>query len=98
MDIYVGNLAYAVTEDDLRAAFSAHGTVASARLVKDRDTGSSKGFGFVEMPNAPEAQAAIDALNGKDLKGRNLTVNQARPKEDRGGSRGGGRSSGAPRY
>lgn len=92
MDIYVGNLAYSVTDEDLRSAFSAYGQVASARVVQDRDTGRSKGFGFVEMANSTEGQAAIDGLNGKDFKGRVVTVNQARPREGgRGGRTGGGR-------
>lgn len=98
MDIYVGNLAYAVTDEDLRAAFSAYGQVASARVVQDRDTGRSKGFGFVEMSNNGEGEAAIAALNGKDLKGRVITVNQARPREDRGGRGGGGGGRGGPRF
>lgn len=97
MDIYVGNIAYAVTDEDLRTAFSAFGQVASARVVMDRETGRSRGFGFVEMPNSTEAQAAIDALNGTDLKGRVMTVNQSRPREgarEGGGSRGGGNRAG----
>ena len=92
MDIYVGNLTGEVTDEDLVAAFSAHGQVASARLIKDRFSGRSRGFGFVEMPNDSEAQAAIDHLNGKDLKGRIITVNQARPRDEtRGRSRWGDR-------
>ena len=90
MNIYIGNLSYDCTEEDLRTAFSAHGDVDSVRLITDRDTGRSKGFGFVEMPNDDEARAAIDALNGKDMKGREVKVNEARPREERGGRRGGG--------
>ena len=93
MDIYVGNLSYETTEDDLRDAFSAHGEVTSARVVIDRDTGRSKGFGFVEMPKGAEAEAAIQALNGKDFHGRDLTVNEARPREPRGPRGGGGQGS-----
>jgi cold-inducible RNA-binding protein len=90
--LYVGNLGYAVTNNELSTMFEAHGTVESAQVIMDRDTGRSKGFGFVEMKTDPEAQAAIAALNGKDSEGRALTVNEARPKAEgsRGGS--GGRS------
>ena len=87
--LYVGNLDYGVTDSDLEQMFAAHGTVESAQVVMDRDTGRSKGFGFVEMKTDQEAQAAIAALNGQLSNGRNLTVNEARPREDRGG--GGGR-------
>jgi len=87
--LYVGNLAYGVTDSDLEQMFSAHGTVQSAQVIMDRDTGRSKGFGFVEMGSDQEAQAAIAALSGKEVDGRALTVNEARPREDRGG--GGGR-------
>jgi cold-inducible RNA-binding protein len=87
--LYVGNLAYQVGDAELEQLFSEFGTVDSAQVIQDRDTGRSKGFGFVEMSSDHEAQAAIAALNGKDVDGRNLTVNEARPKEDRGG--GGGR-------
>src|SRR5476649_103136 len=90
--LYVGNLTYGVTDTDLEAMFAPHGTVQSAQVIMDRDTGRSKGFGFVEMGSSSEAQAAITALNGKEVEGRKLTVNEARPKEDRGG--GGGRSGG----
>ena len=98
MDIYVGSLSYEVTEDDLKQAFEAFGKVESVNIVKDRYTGKSKGFGFVQMPANEEAQAAIDGLNGKDLKGRTLNVNKARPKSEgrqapRGGREGGGRRS-----
>lgn len=92
MDIYCGNLAYATTDDGLKAAFAAYGEVTSARVVADRMTGRSKGFGFVEMPNAEEANAAIAALNGSELDGRNIRVNESQPKpreERRGGGRGG---------
>ena len=93
MDIYVGNLAYTTNDDSLKSAFSAYGEVSSARVVTDRMTGRSKGFGFVEMPDRTQAQAAIDALNGKDLDGRALRVNESQPKpreERRGGGGGGG--------
>ena len=90
--LYVGNLAYGVSDTDLEAMFTPHGTVQSAQVIMDRDTGRSKGFGFVEMGSSSEATAAINALNGKEVEGRKLTVNEARPKEDRGG--GGGRSGG----
>jgi RNA recognition motif-containing protein len=91
--LYVGNLGYGVTDADLAKLFEAHGMVESAQVIMDRDTGRSKGFGFVEMKSDQEAQAAITALNGQDLNGRPLTVNEARPKTEggRGGSGGGGR-------
>ncbi len=88
--LYVGGLPYAVTEDKLQEIFSAHGTVESARVITDRFTGRSRGFGFVEMTSEEEAQTAIDSLNGSDLDGRSLTVNEARPQENRGGGGGGG--------
>ncbi len=87
--LYVGNLSYSTTSSDLEALFSQHGTVQSAQVISDRETGRSKGFGFVEMANDSEAQAAINALNGQQHGGRALTVNEARPREDRGGSGGG---------
>jgi RNA recognition motif-containing protein len=87
--LYVGNLAYGVTDSDLEQMFAAHGTVQSAQVIMDRDTGRSKGFGFVEMGSDQEAQTAIAAMNGKEVEGRSLTVNEARPKE--GGGGGGGR-------
>ena len=87
--LYVGNLAYGVSDSDLEQMFAAHGTVQSAQIIMDRDTGRSKGFGFVEMGSDQEAQAAIAALNGKEVDGRRLTVNEAKPREDRGGGRGG---------
>ena len=92
--LYVGNLAYGVTDSDLEAMFGAHGTVQSAQVIMDRETGRSKGFGFVEMSSDQEAQAATAGLNGQQKDGRALTVNEARPREDRGGSRGGGRGRG----
>ncbi|MBI3744583.1 MAG: RNA-binding protein [Chloroflexi bacterium] len=90
MRIFVGNLSYEVTDQDLQGAFAAFGQVASAQVIMDRDSGRSKGFGFVEMANGTEAQAAIAGLSGKDLKGRALTVNEARPRTEGGGQRGGG--------
>jgi len=96
--IYVGNLAYGVSSSDLQQMFEEFGTVNSAQVIMDRDTGRSKGFGFVEMGSDQEAQAAIDALNGKNVDGRNLTVNEAKPREERGGGGrggfGGGRGGG----
>ena len=91
MEIYVGNLAYATTDDGLKAAFSAFGEVTAVRVVTDRMTGRSKGFGFVTMPDAVQAKAAIDALNGQELDGRTVRVNESQPKprEERGGYRGG---------
>jgi RNA recognition motif-containing protein len=91
--LYVGNLAYGVTDSDLQTMFAPFGTVQSAQVIMDRDTGRSKGFGFVEMSNSNEATAAINGLNGKEVDGRQLTVNEARPREERGGG-GGGRSGG----
>ena len=90
MNIYVGNLSFDETEQSLETAFAAHGEVSSARIITDRETGRSRGFGFVEMSDQSAAQAAIAALNGKDLNGRELTVNEARPREDRGSGGGGG--------
>ncbi|MES9956014.1 MAG: RNA-binding protein [Sedimenticola sp.] len=83
MNIYVGNLSYRMTDDELRDAFAEFGSVDSAKIIMDRDTGRSKGFGFVEMPNQSEAEAAVKALNDAELGGRNLRVNEARPREDR---------------
>jgi RNA recognition motif-containing protein len=83
MNIYVGNLSYEVSEDDLRQAFEAHGEVTSANVISDKFTGRSRGFGFVEMPKEDEAKAAIEAMNGFDLKGRTLNVNEARPRNDK---------------
>src|SRR5438067_12941333 len=92
--LYVGNLTYGVTDRGLQRLFEAHGTVQSAQVIMDRDTGRSKGFGFVEMGSDQEAQAAIQALNGKEVEGRALTVNEARPKTEGGGGRGGGGGGG----
>ena len=92
--LYVGNLPYSTSDSDLERLFEPHGTVQSAQVIMDRDTGRSKGFGFVEMSNDQEAQAAIAALSGKDMDGRALTVNEARPREDRGGGGGGGGGGG----
>jgi RNA recognition motif-containing protein len=89
MNIYVGNLSYDVSEGDLRQAFAAFGQVSSATIIKDKYSGQSKGFGFVEMPSAEEARSAISQMNGKDLKGRALNVNEARPRPE-GGRKGGG--------
>ena len=96
MDIYVGNLAYATSDDDLRNQFAAFGSVTSARVCVDRMSGRSKGFGFVEMPNKEEAAAAIAAMNGKEIDGRALRVNESQPKprEERRGGFGGGRRDG----
>jgi RNA recognition motif-containing protein len=88
--LYVGNLSYGINDGALQQLFAPHGTVRSAKVITDRDSGRSKGFGFVEMGTDQEAQAAIAALNGKAIEGRNLTVNEARPKEGGGGGGGGG--------
>ena len=100
MKIYVGNLAYSITSDDLRKEFEAFGDVASAEVIKDQYSDRSKGFGFVEMPETSAAQAAIGALNGKEIDGRSLNVNEARPREDRnrGGGFRGNRGGGGRRY
>ena len=109
MNIYVGNLSRDVAESDLKEAFQPFGEVQTASIIKDKFTGESRGFGFVEMPNKEEADKAIADMNGKDLKGRNLTVNEARPRTDRprsgggfgggrGGSRGGFGGGGGRRY
>ena len=97
--LYVGNLSYETSGSDLQKLFEGFGSVESAQVISDRDTGRSKGFGFVEMSNDQEAQAAINGLNGKEIGGRSLTVNEARPREDRGGggkrgSHGGGYGGG----
>src|SRR3954447_5967179 len=89
--LYVGNLSFRTTSEDLREAFSGAGTVESATVIEDRDTGRSRGFGFVEMATPEEAAAAIEQFNGKDLGGRNLTVNEAKPRTERSGGGGGGR-------
>jgi RNA recognition motif-containing protein len=94
MNIYVGNLAFSTTEDELRTAFGAYGAVSSAAVIKDKATGQSRGFGFVEMPDSSEAKKAIEALNGAQLKGRTLTVNEARPREERTDNRSRGRGYG----
>ena len=83
MNIYVGNLSFGMSEDELREAFAAYGDVSSVKILTDRETGRSRGFGFVEMPNQSEGEAAISQLNGKDLSGRSLRVNEARPRERR---------------
>ena len=92
--LYVGNLAYTVTDSVLEQMFAPHGTVQSAQVIMDRETGRSKGFGFVEMGSDQEAQAAIAATNGKEVDGRTLTVNEAKPREDRGGGGRGGYGGG----
>ena len=90
MKLYVGNLAYSMTDSDLQNLFEQYGAVQSAQVIMDRDTGRSKGFGFVEMGTTEEGQAAIQALNDQEVNGRKLTVNEARPREERGGGRGRG--------
>lgn len=95
--IYVGNLPFSTNDAELRSMFEAHGTVASATVVMDRETGRSRGFGFVEMSDDAQAQAAIEAMNGKSINGRDLTVNEARPRENRGGFGGGGGGGGRGR-
>ena len=87
MNLYVGNLPYDISEDDLRAAFAAYGEVASANIITDRETGRSKGFGFVEMPDNSSADAAIKGLNGSALNGRAIKVNESKPRNARGGGR-----------
>jgi cold-inducible RNA-binding protein len=94
--LYVGNLSYDTTDSDLQTLFGPHGSVQTAQVIMDRDAGRSKGFGFVEMNSDQEAQAAITALNGQEVNGRALTVNEARPREERSGSRGG--FGGSKRY
>ena len=91
MNIYVGNLSYEATQDDLRQAFEAHGEVSSVSIIMDKMTGRSRGFGFVEMPDQGAGQAAVSALNLQEIRGRAMTVNEAKPKTEGGGSRGGGR-------
>lgn len=88
MNIYIGNLSYNTTSDDLRAKFAEHGEVSSANVIMDRDSGRSKGFGFVEMPDNAAAEAAIQALNESSMDGRNIRVNQAKPKEQKSGGYG----------
>ena len=94
MDIYVGNLSYDTTDADLQGLFEQHGQVSSVRVVTDRETGRSKGFGFVEMPDRAEAQKAIDAINGVDFQNRPLRVNESQPKPRSDGPRGGGGGGG----
>ena len=94
MKLYVGNLSYNTTEDDLREAFGAYGNPDSVKVITDRDTGRSKGFGFVEFSDDQAAKAAMSALNGRDFGGRALTVNEARPREEGGGGMRGGRGGG----
>lgn len=99
MNIYVGNLPFKTTEADLRQAFEAFGSVAAVNVIMDRETGRSRGFGFVEMPNAEEGKKAIESINGMSFGGRNLTVNEARPREGGAGApRGGGQRSGPRPY
>jgi RNA recognition motif-containing protein len=95
MNIYVGNLSYDITEEELKQAFDAFGQVESVKIIKDNYSGRSKGFGFVEMPDRSEAQSAINDLNGKELKGRTLNINEARPRTE---GRGGGRRGGGRRF
>jgi len=90
MNVYVGNLPYTTSSDDLRDLFASYGEVTSANVISDRDSGRSKGFGFVEMADDSAAQTAIEELNGKEMDGRAITVNEARPREDRNNRRGGG--------
>ena len=98
MNIYVGNLPFTASEDEIREAFAAYGTVSSVAIIKDRETGQSRGFAFVEMPNNDEGNVAITNMNGKPLKGRALKVNEARPREEGfGGGRGGGGGFGGGR-
>lgn len=94
MNIYVGNLPFTASEDEIRQAFAAYGTVAAVSIIKDHETGQSRGFAFVEMPNSEEGQAAVTNLNGKPMKGRALKVNEARPRENGGGGGGGRRPGG----
>jgi RNA recognition motif-containing protein len=108
MNIYIGNMSYEVTEEDLQQAFEAFGQVESVNIIKDKFSGRSKGFGFVEMPDKANAQSAINELNGKELKGRTLNVNEARPRTESSGGgggygggrggRGGGRQGGGRRF
>ena len=105
MNIYIGNLSYYVTEEDLREAFESFGEIESVKIIKDNYSGRSKGFGFIEMPNNADAQSAINSLNDKELKGRTLNVNKARPRTENRGGRGGfgggrrgGRQGGGRRF
>lgn len=90
MNIYVGNLSFNATENDIEDAFSEYGDVSSVNIIKDRDTGRSRGFAFVEMRDGAQGKEAIEGVNLKDIAGRSVTVNEARPREDRGGGGGGG--------
>jgi RNA recognition motif-containing protein len=98
MNIYVGNLSYDATEDSVREAFAVYGTVTSVNIITDRETGRSRGFAFVEMADKAEAEAAIEAINLQQIAGRAVTVNEAKPREDRGGRGGGGGGGGRRRY
>lgn len=98
MNIYVGNLSFDVTEEELRQAFESYGQVESATIVKDKFSGQSRGFGFVEMPTKAEAMSAISGLNGKDLNGRTLNVNEARPRSDNRRGQGGRGAAGATNH
>ena len=91
MNIYIGNLPYSISEDELRDLFAAHGEVSSANIIMDRDSGRSKGFGFVEMPDKAQGEAAVNAINQTDVQGRSVRVNEARPRNDNRGGGGGGR-------
>ena len=97
MNIYVGNLSYDTTSSDLQKAFEEYGCVSEARIATDKYTGKARGFGFIDMPNGAEARKAIEGLNGREMDGRTLTVNEAKPREDRGGGggRGGDRRGGS---
>ena len=97
-NIYVGNLSYTATEDDIRAAFEQYGTVSAVNIITDRETGRSRGFAFVEMADGREAKEAIEKVNLTDVAGRTITVNEARPREDRGGGGRGGRGGGGGRW
>ncbi len=94
MNIYVGNLPYSATENSLKSLFEGYGEVTTSKIVTDKFTGSSRGFGFIEMPNASEAQKAIDELNGKDFEGRKIVVNESRPRENTGHDNRSGRRDG----
>ncbi len=98
MNIYVGNLPFEASDDDLQQLFGTYGEVTTANVIKDRFSGESRGFGFVEMPARKDAEAAIAALNGTDFKGRTITVNEAKPKAPKSGGGGGGGREGARRY
>ena len=98
MKIFVGNLSYSTSEDDLKAAFAAFGAVDRVSVITDRDSGQPRGFAFVEMPNRNEAESAMSALNGSELNGRKLNVNEARPKPQGGGGGGGGGRGHGPRW